>query len=232
MSPQTGRWSAGVDRFLIPLLDLVFPQTCVGCGRVGQVLCAACTASLYPQPPVLVEAGSAIAPLLALCALGDFTGTLQTAIHAFKFSSVSSLGPPLGQLMAVLIEQAQWPSGMIVPVPLHDTRLRQRGFNQSALLATEMANSLGWPLADGLLIRQRQTRSQVGLDYQQRQQNVEDAFAIPDPAIIQNQHIILVDDVYTTGATMRACAATLVQSGSAAVRGVAAARAGYRPPPV
>ncbi|MBN1965602.1 MAG: ComF family protein, partial [Anaerolineae bacterium] len=203
MSPITSGWSAHLRHHcVIPLLDLVFPAACIGCGRVGTLLCPACAATITPVPPLRPTAADGLAPLLELRALGLFADTLREAIHALKFSSLSSLAQPLSRLMADKVREAAWPPSRIVPVPLHANRQRQRGFNQAGLLAAGLADALGWPFDDTLLCRQQQTRSQVGLTRSERQRNVRDAFAVTGTASVQAEAILLVDDVYTTGATM------------------------------
>lgn len=205
---------------LTPVLDLIFPPVCVHCERVGSLLCGACIATFAPAPP------RAVAPLADLRALGVFAGALQQAIHALKYEHLRDLAGTLGRLQAEAIQRAHWPSALILPVPLHEDRLRERGYNQAALLSAAIAAWLGWPLDSQLLTRTRATRSQVGLGYQARQDNVRGAFGLERSEAVQGRDIVLVDDVYTTGATLRECAATLLAAGAREVRGVVVGQAG------
>lgn len=220
----TTGWMLLKQHILLPALDLVFPPTCVGCGRVGTLICPDCQAALSSGPIIL---DSPPPPLLAVGALGAFAGIIQSAVHALKYDCVTDLAAPLGGLLAALLRQAAWPQAILVPVPLHPRRLRQRGFNQAALLSRAIGRELGWPCDEGLLRRARETASQVGLDHRGRQANVRDAFEVADPASIQGASFILVDDVYTTGATLHECAACLAEQGASAVRAVVVGRAGY-----
>jgi ComF family protein len=106
---------------------------------------------------------------------------------------------------------------LVVPVPLHARRLRCRGFNQSAVLARHLGRSLGRPVALTLVVRTRDTPSQIALNPLTRATNVEDAFAVRRPALVRDRTVLLVDDVWTSGATARAVAAALRAAGAEAV---------------
>ncbi len=114
---------------------------------------------------------------------------------------------------------------MIMPVPLHAKRLRQRGFNQALLLAHRMSERHGLPLVYDNLIRQRSTRPQVELKGDERIKNVKGAFTLRQPGKVEEKNIILVDDVFTTGATMNECAQVLKQAGATHVTAFTLARA-------
>ncbi len=223
-STFTDGWMLLKQHILIPALDLVFPPTCVGCGRVGMALCPECQITLTSKPVTLTDPPP---PLLAVGALGAFDGVIQAAVHALKYDRITALADLLGALLATFLREAAWPPGTLVPVPLHPRRLQQRGFNQAALLSRAIACELGWPCHEGLLQRVRETASQVGLDHQERQANVRAAFAVTQPAAIQGGSFLLVDDVYTTGATLHECAACLAEQGASAVRAIVVGRAGF-----
>jgi ComF family protein len=114
---------------------------------------------------------------------------------------------------------------IIVPIPLHPTRLRARGFNQSALLAAQVASTLNAPLSTNTLIRTRNTSSQANMNRQQRFTNLKNAFSVPKESRIRKRRVLLVDDVITTTATMREAASVLVRAGAEYVDAVALARA-------
>jgi len=115
------------------------------------------------------------------------------------------------------------PADVVVPVPLHPSRQRLRGYNQSALLGAQLANRLGLTHAPGALIRVRPTAPQVGLDAAARRQNVRDAFRCPDPAAVRGLNVWLVDDVGTTGATVTEAARVLRRAGARQIWAVAVA---------
>jgi ComF family protein len=221
-SIRSNGWTFLHSYLLTPLLDLVFPPVCVGCGRVDHLLCDAClTAAHHPHHL------TANLPEFLTCidALGTFEGVFQQAVHALKYEGFTALGEPLGKLMAAHIQAATWPESLLIAVPLHPARLATRGYNQAALLTHAMAAALHWPEASDLLIRSRETTSQVGLNYQQRQENVADAFSVSPSGLIQGANIVLVDDVYTTGATIRECATALLDAGAHQIRAMVVGRA-------
>jgi len=219
---RTG-WQFVERRVIVPALDLLFPPVCVACERVGTLLCERCVADFTP---LTVELSRAAPPLSDKVALGVFSGPLQTAIHALKYDRLTALAIPLGDLMAGRIREAAWPVSLLIPIPLHASRQRERGYNQAALLGAVIADRLGWTQEPDLLVRVRQTRTQVGLGYRERQENVAGAFAVATPDRVKGCDVILVDDVYTTGATMRECALVLLQAGARTVRAVVAGQAG------
>jgi ComF family protein len=223
-TPSSG-WKLLAHHLYTAALDLVFPPVCVGCNRVGVLLCTECISGFSASIP---ETGDnpLVSPLLGLTALGTFSGALQKAVHALKYEGITTLAEPLGQLIAHQIKQKQWPRSVIVPVPLHENRRAARGYNQSALLGQVIASQLGWDYRD-LLIRARETQSQVGLDHRGRQENVRKAFAACDVTGLAASHVILVDDVYTTGATIRECAMTLMDAGVKSIRAVVVGQAGF-----
>jgi ComF family protein len=147
-------------------------------------------------------------------------GKLQEAIWALKYENTPGLGDPLGARVAACFEQTDWQVELIVPVPLHAKRLRERGYNQAQQIAEPAARRLGLPCIPDALTRTRHTQSQVTLDRQQRQNNMQEAFAA-NATQVGNRAVLLVDDVYTTGATLAACAQALLDAGVSRVYGLA-----------
>jgi ComF family protein len=155
---------------------------------------------------------------------GIFEGPLREAIHQFKYRPCRSLGKPLARWMAGTIRVIQ-PIDLIVPIPLHSSRLRKRGFNQALLLAAELGKCTQLPLSFDNLVRIRPTRPQVELSGTERIKNVAGAFALNRPGAVLGRSILLIDDVFTTGATMNECARVLKKAGAAQVTAFTAARA-------
>jgi ComF family protein len=179
------------------LLDAVAPRRCPGCGEVcAKAWCDACG-----EPEPLLDAGS-VAGVKVVVA-GVYTGALSRAITRFKYEPRPELAVPLGRLLARAAVSQELPQDLVwAPVPLHFERLVERGFNQSALLARELARVTRRPMHARLLCRQRDTGHQVELGRSERAANVRDAFQVRTPSA---RTVVLVDDVVTTGATAEAC---------------------------
>jgi ComF family protein len=185
-------------------LDLIFPPRCGGCGRDGAAWCPSCAAGLRPVP-----AGTLAG--IPLVAAGRLDGSLQRAIHTYKYRP----RPQLATVLAQPLRQAIVAAGLSLPaftfVPLHPRRRRERGFNQAERLAAQLSIALGAPMLRGLS-RVRATPAQVGLSQLERRVNLLGAFewtaAEPPP-----QGLGLVDDVCTTGATLTAAAQAVAEAG-------------------
>lgn len=149
---------------------------------------------------------------------------LRDAVHGLKYDGLRVLAEPLSLLMAEAWRRTSWKVDVLVPVPLHERRLRQRGYNQSLLLADALSKRLGVPMEGQLLTRERNTLSQVGLSPEERWLNVGGAFRCHGEAL-QGKDILLVDDVFTTGATLESCAQALQKGGSAHVWALTVTRA-------
>jgi len=150
-------------------------------------------------------------------------GTLREAIHHFKYSNLQDLAIPLGRLMGDYWQKNPLPAEIIVPVPLHTDRLRERGYNQAALLARELRKGIGLPVSETSLVRVRATRPQVDLNAQERKENVRDAFSCSNTDL-KDKRVLLIDDVYTTGATLEACSIALREIGARSVWALTLAR--------
>jgi ComF family protein len=203
-------------RGLTHVLDLLFPPRCAGCDKVDVIWCAACQSELdalpFP-PPRLLEPDS---PLAAAAATGLHDGKLQKAIWALKFENSRTLAAPLGQRLGKHLQTLDWTIDMIVPVPLNAKRLRQRGYNQSELMAQSIVSQSPILLMPQAIERSIDTRSQVGLNMRERKENMKGVFRA-DPQTVADKTILLIDDVYTTGATIEACAQASLDAGAAAV---------------
>ncbi|MBX3062558.1 MAG: ComF family protein [Anaerolineae bacterium] len=201
-------------------LDLLFPPRCISCNRAGSLLCQDCQAALTPVAPVVHITG----PLREHRATAVFEGAIRESLHALKYENQQRMALALGSRLYDEYKRAAWTATVITAAPLHANRQRTRGYNQAGLLAQNLAQRAGIPYIPDLLQRVRDTQSQVGLTMRERQANVADAF-IADSRRTKAQHIVIVDDVYTTGATLRACADALRQAGAAEVWGLTVAAA-------
>ena len=217
--------------------DFVIPPTCLGCnGAVGQVgaLCGPCWAQLrfieQPHCPVLgtpfaYESGSTMMSLRAMADPPVFDHARSAVLYdpvarrivsSLKFGDRPELAPWMANWMLRISRDLLTPDAMIVPVPLHRRRLLQRRYNQSAELARSIARHTKCRFNPDLLIRIRSTKQQVGLGANERERNVRGAFRVPTQheIAVRGGHIVLIDDVYTTGATLQACARALRRKGA------------------
>ena len=212
------------------LVDLFLPPACAGCGRYGADLCRSCLGSLRaasePRNRFLAaDPGIVVGDELELgIAAFAYEGALRRALSRLKYGGAARLASPLARvaLPALLRVLALTDTAQLVPVPVHIDRLRQRGYNQAALLATAMARLTTTQMAD-LLVRRRPTTQQHRLDRAARLRNLRDAFAL-QPEARPPPTVVLVDDILTTSATLEACAAVLRARGAAQVVGMAVAR--------
>ncbi len=212
------------------LLDLALPAACAGCGIEGPPLCAVCRPAvdvrlgLPPGTPLGLSAGPPD-PLVQLEWCAPFAGVVRLALHALKYSGEQRLAAPLGAALAARWRRAGALGDLLVPVPVHAARRRERGYDQAELLARAAARELGLPMAPALE-RTRATTPQYRLDRRHRAVNVADAFAVSarHAATIAGRSVVLVDDVVTTGATLAASASALLAAGAVAVAAVTVAR--------
>lgn len=209
------------------LLNILFPKKCLGCGKKGVYFCSSCIKEVNPFHPQ-VSLGKY--PLDEFIAIFPYEGIIRQAILKLKYNFVFDLADELIDLAVRLIEAKQfdYPNYLILtPIPLHWTRRNWRGFNQAKILGKKMAEELGIDFCPDLLIRSRPTKPQVKLKGKERKENVKGAFRInPTYQLIINNYklIILFDDVWTTGATMKECGRVLKKAGVKRVFGLTLAR--------
>jgi len=232
-----------VGKLLQAVLDFVLPAFCGVCDKplkeYEKVVCEECMSQIQfisepyclrcgkPTKGEKVCIGCLLHPhkLLRIRVLGVYTGVLATLIHLLKYARKLSLATKLGSMMSKLVIEDNFLSRaqLIVPVPLHPTRMRERGYNQSELLAKSMVEYLNVPMSTKSLLRVKNTRSQTTLSPEQRRLNVKGAFIVKNNKDIANKHVLLVDDVFTTGATLDECAIALINGGAAAVYAITCA---------
>jgi ComF family protein len=185
-------------------LDLIFPPTCVHCRRVGSFFCTICREDeVHP----IEFARSTIAGIDGFTALATHEGAIRSAVHALKYEYVLGVAVPL---MAQLAPQIQWTFDAIIPVPLHYSRLKERGYNQANILAQALSERSNHPVMNETLIRRRATQSQVGLGASERRENVAGAFEVVGDVA---PTVLLIDDVCTTGSTLSAASQALKAAG-------------------
>lgn len=219
-------------------LDLLFPPSCGGCGKVGERWCEQCQQSLTLLPEVVCdicgEPQKTIGtckkckisqpPYKALRSWALFKEPVRTALHKLKYRRDIGLGDALAVPLANYVRVLNWDVEMLVPIPLSPQRLSERGYNQVALIAQPLAMIHRWNYAPGALQRVKSTRSQVGLTVEQRRENVRNAF-LANSRLVRNKKVLLMDDVATTGATLISASQVLVEAGACHVYVLTAARA-------
>ncbi|MBI1960704.1 MAG: ComF family protein [Candidatus Liptonbacteria bacterium] len=223
------------------LFDAVFPRMCLGCGKDAEdresFLCAACRNGLPRAQWVSCGAcGGRVASFADFChirtsfpiiaAFSYESETVRSLAKHLKYKHIRGIAGLFGAFLAdaygILIEDDG--NTIVVPVPLHLIRAWKRGYNQADLIATAFAVRMGLRVERSALVRVRMTRPQTSLSAKRRQDNMRGAFIAPEPARVAGKRIILVDDVFTTGATMREAAACLRHAGAKRVIGLVAAR--------
>ena len=233
-------------RALSATSDVMMPPVCLACRSrldAHDALCPPCWQQIeFIRPPlcdrlglpmpfdtggVMISAAAAARPpdYDRARAAARYVGVVRDLLHAFKYADRPDARRMLGRWLADAAHALLPGADVIVPVPLHRWRLLKRRFNQSAILAAELAHLTGLPADPLALVRRRRTPAQVGLTHDQRRRNVSGAFAVPlgRRDHISGRRVLLVDDVITTGATVEACARALRQSGAARVDVVAVA---------
>lgn len=218
---------------------LLHPPLCLVCrqpppGRDDR-LCGACRSAMRRVPedhPLRLEAAFRLAAGglvddVALLFLFEHGGPLQQALHLLKYSGMHSLGVMFGRDLGAILLAAggRFAADLLMPVPLHPARLRERGYNQSERICAGIREVTGTPLLTGTLLRTRNTPSQTALPVRGREENVRGAFRVAKrrAPLLEGRNVLLVDDVMTTGATLRACAEVARSAGATRVVAAAAA---------
>lgn len=224
------------------LLDLIYPPHCLVCGRDGDdYLCAECIEKIDTiEAPYCRKCGIPGGPedfycldcrireyeFEQACSAGTYDGVLRQAIHALKYDLHLVMAAPLADVMARCFYRTYFARrvDLVIPVPIHRSRMVDRGFNQSAELARRFCAGVGLPIEANILVKRRRTKHQVDLPQDQRAVNVEGVFAIRDRAKVAGKRILLVDDVFTTGSTINEAAKTLRAAGASEILAYTLAR--------
>lgn len=211
--------------YIADFIALLFPELCQACGEslVGdeKLICTGCLFEL-PYTNFHLQPDNIVARIFwgrinlqAAYALLYFTkgGRVQQMMHAFKYKNQPDIGRKLGQMAAeqLLLSPVLANVDYIIPVPLHPSKLRKRGYNQSQSFADGLAEKLNAVALTDNLIRTRATETQTHKSRFSRFENMREVFVVNDPKILNDKHVLLVDDIVTTGATLEACGEVLLQ---------------------
>jgi ComF family protein len=227
-------------KWIQSFLDFIYPPVCLLCDtrlEENTSLCPGCLEAFLDSMAVTSQRGRKDFHHLTgdiffdeVVTFWDYTPETESLIHRVKYQRGKKLGVFLGS-MAGRAFQDFFDHGkhdFLLPVPLHRARLRERGYNQSALVCRGMANHIPADVHEDVLRRHRHTATQTHLSAHDRQKNVRDAFAVHKGRLVDGKSILLVDDVVTTGATMNSCAFVLKQAGAHRVVGLALARPQFK----
>lgn len=210
---------------LTDFFNLLYPRLCPACNKLlkqgEKEICIPCAYDLpytdfhlYPDNPLAKQFWGRV-PLHAAMALLYFSkgGRTQNLIHHLKYKDQPQIGLLLGRAIGLRLLQSEVYSGidLLLPVPLHPRRERLRGYNQSDYIARGIAEALHIPVANNILFRNISTATQTSKSRYDRYTNLQEVFIVKQPAAILNKHVLLVDDVITTGATLEACAQAILQ---------------------
>ncbi len=226
------------------ILDLFFPRKCLGCGREGSYFCSQClnfVASSKTEVCPVCERPSIGGMTHASCSssftidgltsIFEYKGIVKTAITKLKYRFVTDLADDLVELFVSLCGENKTfrslclkKNPFLVPIPLHPVREKWRGFNQSALLGKMIADRLGIGFTPGALVRIKNTTPQMKLNEKERKENIKGAFKINSEFIIHNSELIVFDDVWTSGSTLKEAGKILKQNGVKTVWGLTLAR--------
>jgi ComF family protein len=219
------------------ILDTIFPPRCLNCGLLGRFICSDCRAKIIKIkksncPFCRKESfGGEVCVtckrkyhLSGVVAYGHFRDPIwKEIIHRYKYSGISAAGTELAELLAVTVMDNGPSFDVIVSVPVSRKRLNERGYNQAEVLAVELGHLVQKPTL-GVLKKKIHTASQVGLKRKDRLDNLKGAFETNNGVVIKGQRVLLIDDVFTTGATMDECARVLRKSGAQQVWGAVLAK--------
>ncbi len=227
-----------IKRFTSKIVDFFFPKYCIGCGKIGDFICARCREKLPYIPDSICQqcgrpiSGYDICPsctgkqpaINGVRSVFRFDGIIKKAVHSLKYNQLTALADPLSTCVYSYLVSHPQRGDVIVPVPLHPDRLKERGYNQSELLAKKLGEYLDIPVIENCLIRTKNTVPQVQTSgAEERAHNVNGVFACRDSRL-DGKYVILVDDVCTTGSTLEACAVALKKSNVSSVWGITVAR--------
>jgi competence protein ComFC len=213
---------------------LFFPRWCIGCGKEGDYICGSCRENLPVITPPICPLCGRPQTQTAICRSCReespetdgirspflFDGVIRRAIHELKYRNLRTLAPALAGCLYDYLKENLVPGDVLMPVPLHRKRQRERGYNQSALIARELGRLSGLPVVTDCLIRRSHTLAQArSAGVNERKKNVSNAFACLDSRL-RDRRVILIDDVSTSGATLDACARVLKSAGALTVWGL------------
>lgn len=225
-------------RYFWGFIDWLFPPECAGCGQAGVRWCEDCHQSAQIiQPPFCPTCGIPLAQgsictdcqrhptvINGLRSWAVYSGAVRDALHSMKYQRNLGIGEIFAETLGNVFDMTGWHVDMVVPVPIGKERLKERGYNQAALVAYPFALAQGIPYKPSAMKRIKETRSQVKMTADDRRINVQNAF-LGVSEIVEGKSVLIIDDIATTCSTMDSCAKALLNSGASKVYGLTVARA-------
>lgn len=226
-SGQLRKFAQNISR---TTLDWLFPPTCLGCGEEGVFFCPECFSKIKLVPQTVCNycggftskkgkcpnCANKRLPYAGFRAFAYYDGVVRKAIHHLKYQNDLTIGRYLAGWLQLVYQRTDWEVDLIVPIPIGEQKRVERGYNQAERLAKPLSEMLEIPFTSEALIRINEISSQVGLNHDQRQENVRQAFVAKAQSVKQKS-VLLLDDVFTSGATMEAAATELMQAGASKV---------------
>jgi ComF family protein len=211
-------------------LDWLFPPTCLGCGEEGVFICPECFSKIKLVPRDVCNYCGAYTSKKGKCAnchdrqlpyagfraFAFYEGVIRKAIHHLKYQNDLTIGRYLAGLLTMVYQRTNWEADLVVPIPIGEQKRYERGYNQAERLAKPLAELLEIPFTSEALIRINEISSQVGLNHEERRENVREAF-VANARLLEGKKVLLVDDVFTSGATMEAAASEVMAAGATRV---------------
>lgn len=225
-------------------MDWLYPPRCCNCDIQGVVFCQECFSQVkkitgnlcrkcgYPignNQKYCVDCQQNLPPFDQMRSWAVFEGPVQKAVHSLKYRKDLALGSVLADPLIDLLKTTDWTFDLVLPVPLSRARFRERGYNQAALIARNLAVKMDIEYSNDTVSRVKHTKTQISLDVNKRFMNLMDAF-YANPAKLKTRNILIIDDVITTGATMQNCSSALIKAGAEKVYCLSVARSILRHP--
>jgi len=221
-------------------IDWLFPPHCLGCGIEGEVICPECYSTIKRVPTNVCPYCNAYIGKSGKCpncmnkkpayaqfrAFAYYTGVIREAVHQLKYQNDIGIPRILASYLLKIVQTENWELDLVIPIPLSGTKQEQRGYNQAERLARPLAEVLKKPLSTEGLRRIRENTSQVDLDVRSRRENVRGVFKA-EPSIVRGKNILLIDDVFTTGATLESASQALRDANSGLIYAVTVGKSDF-----
>jgi ComF family protein len=235
--PINTSFSLQIYRYLWQTVDFVYPPSCSGCDKPGNIWCTDCqdkvktiNGKICPicgtpetNQEICPDCQKLLPSYTALRSWAEFEGPVREALHKLKYKNDLAVGYVFSLPLIQLIETAQWDFDLVIPMPISKSHQKSRGYNQAAMIAKPIALAFRKPISNKAVSRIKETKSQIDLSREERFKNLQSAF-LGNSATLIGKKVLLVDDITTTGATMLSCSQALKEAGCEKVYCITVAR--------